>query len=127
MFAGLSHLQQGTLHVVLTEDHDTAVSLSPAAQSRLPQATAVVAPQAQAQDLVDEVNAGAANRKAITAAVIAQLAATDSALASTGTIWSYRLVLQCATIVINMQHNLQTLEFAYSSQHKVDSLTLKCC
>ena len=87
--AGLSHLQQGTLHVVLTEDHDTAVSLSPAAQSRLPQATAVVAPQAQAQDLVDEVNAGAANRKAITAAVIAQLAATDSALASTGTIWCH--------------------------------------
>ena len=82
--AELTGLQRGTLHVILTEDHESALVLSASAQQRLPQATAVIAPQSQVSDLMDEVNAGAGNRRAVTAAVIAQLAATDDVLAQSG-------------------------------------------
>ncbi len=76
--------QRGSLHVILTEDHETALVLSPSAQQRLPQATAVIAPQPQVQDLVEEVNAGAGNRRAVTAAVIAQVSSMDISLAHSG-------------------------------------------
>lgn len=84
MHAELATLQQGTLHVVLTEDYDSALLLSPSAQHHLPQATAVIAGQTQVQDLMDEVHAGAGNSRAVTAAVIAQMASMDAALAQSG-------------------------------------------
>ncbi len=84
--AELTGLQRGTLHVILTEDHESALVLSASAQHRLPQATAVIAPQSQVSDLMEEVNAGVGNRRAVTAAVIAQLAAMDGALAQSGEI-----------------------------------------
>lgn len=84
MHAELAGLQRGTLHVILTEDHESALVLSVSAQQRLPQATAVIAPQPQVPDLMEEVNAGAGNRRAVTAAVIAQLAAMDDTLAQSG-------------------------------------------
>lgn len=86
MHAELTGLQRGTLHVILTEDHESALVLSASAQHRLPEATAVIAPQSQVSDLMDEVNGGAGNRRAVTAAVIAQLAAMDDALAQSGEI-----------------------------------------
>lgn len=82
--AELATLQQGTLHVILTEDHDSALLLSASAQHRLPQATAVIAGQTQVHDLMDEVHAGAGNSRAVTAAVIAQMASMDAALAESG-------------------------------------------
>ncbi len=82
--AELTGLQRETLHVILTEDHESALVLSASAQQRLPQATAVIAPQSQVSDLMEEVNAGAGNRRAVTAAVIAQLAAMDDTLAQSG-------------------------------------------
>ena len=69
---------------MLTEDHESALVLSASAQHHLPEATAVIAPQPQVSDLMDEVNAGAGNRRAVTAAVIAQLAAMDDTLAHSG-------------------------------------------
>ena len=91
MRAELTGLQPGTLHVILTEDHESALVLSASAQHHLPQATAVIAPQSQVSDLMDEVNAGAGNRRAVTAAIIAHLAAMDDTLAQSGEILQSKL------------------------------------
>ena len=91
MHAELTGLQRGTLHVMLTEDHESALVLSASAQHHLPQASAVIAPQSQVSDLMDEVNAGAGNRRAVTAAVIAQLAAMDDTLDQSGEILQSKL------------------------------------
>ena len=85
--AATSAAMRGTLHVILTEEHGTALALSPADHQRLPQAAASIAPRG-ASDLVDEVNAGASNRRSITAAVIAQMASLDSSIAQSG-MWLY--------------------------------------
>lgn len=84
MPADLTGLQRGTLHVVLTEEHDSALLLSPSAQQRLPQATTVIVAPAQVQELVDEVNAAAGNCRAVTAAVVAQVSSVDAALVQSG-------------------------------------------
>ena len=83
-YAASPSARRGTLHVILTEEHGTALMLSSADQRRLPQVAASIAPRA-ASDLVDEVNAGAGNRRSITTAVIAQMASLDSSIAQSGT------------------------------------------
>ena len=78
-FAAISTAQRGTLHVILTEELGAASTLSPADQKkRLPQV-----PRAPS-DLIEEFNPGSSNRRAITAAVTAQMISLDANIAETG-------------------------------------------
>lgn len=75
--------RRGTLHIILTEEDGAALVLSPGEQKRRPQAASRIAPR-NPSDLVGEVNSGGSNRRAITAAVTAQVASLDVSIAQTG-------------------------------------------
>ena len=74
----------GTLHVVLTEDHEIAVDPTPVAQYYMGQATAVVMGRSAAEHH-EELHPRSGNRRAITAAVLAHIMSMENALAHTGT------------------------------------------
>lgn len=73
----------GTFHVVLTEDLEIALDLSPAAQAYRTQAATTVMGRGAAEH-PEELHLRAGNRRAITVAVIAQIWSMDSTLAQTG-------------------------------------------
>lgn len=75
--------RRGTLHIILTEEDGAALVRSPGEQKRPPQAASRIAPR-NPSDLVGEVNSGGSNRRAITAAVTAQVASLDVSIAQTG-------------------------------------------
>ena len=81
--AGLSGEQCGTFHVILTEELEIALDLSPAAQAYQQQATAAVLGRAAAEH-PEELHLRSGNRRAITVAVIAQICSMDGMLAQSG-------------------------------------------
>lgn len=78
----VSTAQRGTLHVILTEELGAASTLSAADQKRLAQVPRLPS------DLIEEVNPGSSNRRAITAAVTAQMTSLDANIAQTGLCFS---------------------------------------
>lgn len=80
--AGLSDTSAGALHIILTEDHEIALDLSPAAQAYLSQATAMFAGRRTAEQH-EELHLRSGNRRAITAAVTAQIMSMEGVLAQT--------------------------------------------
>lgn len=79
----MSDVHTGTLHIILTEDHEIALDLSPAAQAYVSQATTILTGRNTAEQH-EELHLRSGNRRAITAAVAAQVMSMEQALAPTG-------------------------------------------
>ena len=86
----------GTLHVVLTEDHEIAVDPSPAAQYYMGLATAMLTGRSAAEHHED-LRPRSGNRRAITVAVLAHILSMENPLAQTGLPLASQGTLCCQT------------------------------